>query len=303
MEMTTMYKKSESVRGHAAALLTILIWGVTFISTKILLTAFTPIEILFIRFLIGYLALWLVCPRRLVLKGFRQEGWFAAAGLCGIALYYLLENVALTMTRASNVGVIISVAPLFTALFSWLFLHGPRPGLPFLTGFVIAITGVCLLGLGESTMSVHPMGDLLAVAAAAVWAVYSMLTKVIGGFGYPVVQATRRTFFYGLCFMLPALFMMDTYPELSRFSEPRYIVNLLFLGAGASALCFVTWNAAVRRLGPIQTSVYIYIVPVITATASALILKEPVTAASAGGIALTLTGLFLSGRGGAENGK
>ena len=97
--------------------------------------------------------------------------------------------------------------------------------------------------------------------------------------------------------------MMDTYPELSRFSEPRYIVNLLFLGAGASALCFVTWNAAVRRLGPIQTSVYIYIVPVITATASALILKEPVTAASAGGIALTLTGLFLSGRGGAENGK
>lgn len=79
MEMTTMYKKSESVRGHAAALLTILIWGVTFISTKILLTAFTPIEILFIRFLIGYLALWLVCPRRLVLKGFRQEGWFAAS--------------------------------------------------------------------------------------------------------------------------------------------------------------------------------------------------------------------------------
>ena len=97
--------------GHLAAFVTILIWGTTFISTKVLLRSFSPVEILFIRFIIGYLALWMVCPGNLVLDSRKQEYLFAAAGLCGITMYYLLENIALTFTLASNVGVIISIAP------------------------------------------------------------------------------------------------------------------------------------------------------------------------------------------------
>jgi len=48
--------------GHLAAGFSIFVWGTTFISTKVLLEAFTPLEILFFRFLIGYAALWLACP-------------------------------------------------------------------------------------------------------------------------------------------------------------------------------------------------------------------------------------------------
>ena len=68
------------------------------------------------------------------------------------------------------------------------------------------------------------------------------------------------------------------------------------MGLGASALCFVTWNFAVRVLGPVKTSVYIYIVPVVTALASALLLGERLTPLSGCGMALTLGGLFLSER-------
>lgn len=106
--------------GHLAALLTILIWGTTFISTKVLLTDFQPVEILFFRFVMGFLALLIVYPRRMKGTTVKQEFTFAAAGLCGICLYYLLENIALTYTLASNVGVIISVAPFFTAILSFL---------------------------------------------------------------------------------------------------------------------------------------------------------------------------------------
>ena len=102
--------------GHGAALLTILIWGTTFISTKMLLVEFKPIEILVFRFVMGFLALWIICPKRLKTNGWKQEAVFAAAGLSGICLYYLLENIALTYTLASNVGVIISVAPFFFSL-------------------------------------------------------------------------------------------------------------------------------------------------------------------------------------------
>lgn len=109
--------------GHIAALVTIVIWGTTFISTRILLTDFTPIEILFFRFLLGLIALIIVYPKRLKLSDRKQELIFAAAGLCGICLYYLLENIALTYTMASNVGVIISIAPFFTAVLSHIFMR------------------------------------------------------------------------------------------------------------------------------------------------------------------------------------
>ena len=282
--------------GHLAAFITILIWGTTFISTKVLLETFSPVEILFIRFVMGYLALWLVCPRTLKLDSRRQEPLFMAAGLCGITMYYLLENIALTFTLASNVGVIISIAPFFTAILSCLFLGGTRPGRPFFIGFLLAMAGIFLLSFGSSSLSINPMGDILAVAAAIIWAVYSTLTKKISALGYGTIQTTRRTFFYGLIFMIPALALMDFNVSLSQVTSPLNLCNLLFLGLGASALCFVTWNLAVKILGSVRTSVYIYMVPVITTVSSALVLKEPVTMTAVCGIALTLAGLFLSER-------
>ena len=282
--------------GHLAAFITILIWGTTFISTKVLLKTFSPVEILFIRFVMGYLALWLVCPRTLNLDSRRQEPLFMAAGLCGITMYYLLENIALTFTLASNVGVIISIAPFFTAILSCLFLGGTRPGRQFFIGFLLAMAGIFLLSFGSSSLSINPMGDILAVAAAIIWAVYSTLTKKISALGYGTIQTTRRTFFYGLIFMIPALALMDFNVSLSQVTSPLNLSNLLFLGLGASALCFVTWNLAVKILGSVRTSVYIYMVPVITTVSSALVLKEPVTMTAVCGIALTLAGLFLSER-------
>lgn len=65
-------------------------------------------------------------------------------------------------------------------------------------------------------------------------------------------------------------------------------------GAGGSALCFVTWNFAVKALGAVKTSVYIYLVPVITVAASVLILREPFTWMTGAGTVLTLIGLLLS---------
>ncbi|MDO5603466.1 MAG: DMT family transporter, partial [Oscillospiraceae bacterium] len=91
-----------------------------------------------------------------------------------------------------------------------------------------------------------------------------------------------------------ALLAVDISAGLQRFTDLKNIGNLLFLGVGASALCFVTWNFAVKILGPIKTSVYIYIVPVITVVTSAFILHEKMTAAGMIGIGLTLAGLFLS---------
>lgn len=294
--------------GHLAALFTILVWGTTFISTKVLLTAFQPVEILFFRFVLGLAALLAAYPHPLKGMTAKQELTFAAAGLCGVCLYYLLENVALTYTMASNVGVILSVAPCFTALLSRLVLKGEEKlGVRFFAGFGVAMAGIVLVSLNGSALQLNPVGDLLALLAAFVWACYSILTRKIAGFGFHTILTTRRVFGYGILFMIPALFLFGFRLDLGRFANVPYLLNLLFLGLGASALCFVTWNAAVKLLGAVKTSVYIYLVPVITVAASVLILQEPFTWMTGAGIVLTLAGLLLSqskpGKEGAENGS
>ncbi len=227
--------------------------------------------------------------------GRRQELAFVLAGLCGICLYYLLENIALTYTMASNVGVIISVAPFFTAILSRLFLKSEgKLRANFFIGFVVAMAGVALISFNGSKLELNPVGDLLAVLAAFVWACYSILTRKISSFGCPVILTTRRTFFYGILFMVPALFLFDFEVRLERFADVTHLLNILYLGLGASALCFVTWNLAVKVLGAVKTSVYIYMVPVITVVTSVLVLKEPVTWVSIMGTVLAVAGLFLS---------
>lgn len=287
--------ENKKTAGHFAALLTIVIWGTTFISTKVLLTDFQPVEILFFRFVLGFLALTAACPRRLKGVTGKQELTFAAAGLCGICLYYLLENIALTYTMASNVGVIISVAPFFTAILSHLVMKGEEKlRANFFIGFLVAMAGICLISFNGSALQLNPAGDLLALGAAFVWACYAVLTKKIGSFGYPTILETRRIFFYGILFMIPALFLFDFKLDLTRFAAPVYLLNILYLGLGASALCFVTWNFAVKLLGAVKTSIYIYMVPVITVITSVLILHEKITPMAAAGTALTLAGLVIS---------
>ena len=287
--------KNRTATGHLAALITIIIWGTTFISTKVLLVDFQPVEILFFRFVMGYLALLLVYPHLLTGTSRKQELTFAAAGFCGICLYYLLENIALTYTLASNVGVIISVAPFFTAILTHLFLRGEEKlRANFFVGFIVAMAGIILISFNGSELRLNPTGDFLALLAAFVWACYAVLTKKISEFEYHTILTTRRVFFYGILFMIPALFLFDFKLELTRFVNPVYLLNIIFLGLGASALCFVTWNFAVKLLGAVKTSIYIYMVPVITVATSIIILHEKITLPAGIGIAFTLLGLLIS---------
>ena len=154
--------------------------------------------------------------------------------------------------------------------------------------------GICLISFNGKELELNPIGDILAVVAALVWAVYSLLTRKIGSYGLNTIGTTRKIFTYGILFMLPFLFVFDFNLDVQKVIKPEYALNLIYLGLGASALCFVTWNYAVKVLGAVKTSVYIYIVPVITATSSVIVLKEKITWIAAIGIGLTLIGLFLS---------
>jgi len=156
------------------------------------------------------------------------------------------------------------------------------------------MAGILIISFNGKELEIKPIGDILAIAAALVWAIYSLLTRKISSYGYNTIQTTKRIFAYGIVFMIPTLFFFEFNLDLARMTNIKYLFNLIFLGLGASALCFVTWNYAVKLLGAVKTSVYIYMVPVITIVASAIVLREQITLAMGVGTALALVGLILS---------
>lgn len=281
--------------GHLIAFFTIAVWGTTYISTKVLLTGFHPTEILLARFLIGFFILFLPDPHILKFQGLKTEFLFAMCGLTGITLYYLLENIALTMTQASNVGVIICAAPFFTALLARLIWGKKAPlRVTFLIGFVLAMTGISLISFNGESVTVSMKGDLLALLAAIAWSVYSVLIRFLGKKQYSTIQMTRRFFAYAILFMIPALFFLPFRPDLPLLRDPKYLLNILFLGIVASAICFISWNQSVRILGAVTTSVYIYLTPVVTIITSMIVLHERMVPLEWLGVFLTLAGLLIS---------
>ncbi|MDO5142708.1 MAG: DMT family transporter [Eubacteriales bacterium] len=285
-----------ALQGHALAAFTELVWGTTFVATKVLLRTFTPLEIMIARFALGFLALLLAGRGLLRVQKWSHEGLLALAGLTGVTLYFLMENIALTYISASLVGVIVAAAPLFTALVAALVLR-ERLSRWFFLGFVCAMTGVAMASLaGVRTLHLDLRGVLLGVGAALVWGIYSVTVRRLGELGYQTVPLTCRIFGYGLLFLLPPALYEGFPAPAAAWTEPRLLAGLLFLGLLASATCFVTWNRAVQILGPVRTSVYIYATPIITIVSSALVLHETMTPAMWVGTALTLVGLVLSER-------
>lgn len=290
--------KSKMAGAHLCALFTCLIWGTTFIaSKKLLLGGFNVFDILFYRFLIGYAALFAVTGKPLKFAGWKKEFWMCMAALFGVTLYFLGENMALLLTSTGNVGVIVSTAPMFTALLAFLFLKEEKPNIFFFVGFIIAMTGICFISFQKNAdAGIHLNGDLLALLAAFLWAVYTIIMKRCVSLKENMLTTTRRILFYGLVTMLPlsAIFGLPANPTLILKWE--YLPNLLFLGLLASALCYATWNWTLRTLGAVKASNYIYFIPVVTIVASAIFLKEKITFRILSGVALAVLGLIISER-------
>lgn len=200
-------------KGHFLGLFCAVVWGATFISTKVLLEYLSPLQILFSRFLLGYIALWCLYPHRSPKYGRKAQLLFALAGFLGTFLYFLMENVALQHTTASNVGVLVSLAPLFTAAVSKLENPKLTLSLQFFVGAVLSFVGVLLIVFGDNmSLVINPLGDTLALGAAFVWALYSIVLNKLSVYKAPILVSTRTIFGYGLIFIVAGVLYADDFP-------------------------------------------------------------------------------------------
>lgn len=285
---------------HIVALLTSAVWGMTFISSKILLEeGLSPAAIMTLRFAIAYICMLPLLRRgQLFCDNVRDEMKMLLLGVSGGSVYFLFENTALAYTQASNVAIIIAATPLLTTLAVHFISRQERVSRRIYLYSLLSLSGVALVVFnGEFILKLNPIGDVLTLGAAIMWVIYSIIVPEVQG-RYPSTMVTRKIFFYGIITMLPYFWLvepLDLRWEVLRSST--VIGNLLFLGLLASLICYWSWNLVIEKLGAICSTNYLYINPIVAMITSYLVLDERITPLAIVGTALILLGVYLSQRG------
>ncbi len=286
---------TQKIMGHFYAIFTILVWGSCFVLTKEMLTTYTAIQIIPLRMALAYVTLWVLRPKTLKLPR-KDELMFILIGVTGGSLYFFLQNTALSYTYAANVSILVALAPILTVILAQLFSRsGERLGKYVYIGAVIAIVGVVLVVLnGQLTFHLNPLGDFIALGAAFMWAVYSILIKKYTE-QYDNFLVTRRVMLWAFLTSVPLMLVTDGMPDLRPlFTTPRILLSWLFLGVFGNAVCFAIWNVAFKRLGVVITNNYLYASPFVTLAAGYLILHEEITLMSIIGAVLITAGVIVA---------
>lgn len=283
---------------HIVALIIIVIWGSTLVSTKLLIQAgMRPDEIFVLRFVLAYLAILFISPRKLFADTLKDELMMVLLGVTGGSAYFITENMAVGLTYVNNVSFIASVSPLVTMAIALCTYKGITVRRVLFVGSLLAVLGVAIVVFnGQAVLHLNPLGDMLAVATMVCFGVYCYFLKDMGN-RYDPVFLTRKMFFYGLLTALP-LFVFNPWQfPLARLIDLKILLNLLYLGLVASFGCFVLWSVCVNRLGAVTTSNYLYLIPLSTVLFSAIFLSEPMTVIAWIGCAMILVGVYLANLG------
>lgn len=328
---TGMQKGTGNTIYHVLAIVIVAIWGLTFISTKVLLMAgLSPEEIFLVRFSIAYFGMWLFClwgrgsdasltepsmharveapadvsrtgspsvqsPARLFCNSLKDELLLVLAGVMGGSLYFWSENTALQYTMASNVSFIVCTTPLVTAILNAA-VRREKIGRLTLLGGCMSLVGIAMIAFsGGEGFHLSFVGDALAMLASLTWAIYTVVTNGLLK-KYPSALISRKVFFYGMLTIVPVLLVKGwTFPA-GRFLEPKVLLNTLFLGVVASLACYALWNSVIKRLGTVGSSNYIYLNPLFTLIAATLLLGERLTPVAIAGCLITLIGVWTASR-------
>jgi drug/metabolite transporter (DMT)-like permease len=285
----------------AAMLGAVTVWGPSFVATKVALRDLPPLTIAFLRFLVASSVLFLVwrrSPQAARLDGATHRRLFAG-GLLGVAGYFILENLGVQRTTAGDAALLMAAIPVIALLAEALWLKQPV-SLTRGAGIAVSFAGVFLL-IGRARASGgsnRVAGDLLVVAAAFLWAAYSLHGKSV--IHVPKLTVVTYEAIYGTLLLAPvALVESPQWRPVSLASA----LAVAYLGVMCSAVTYLLYNYALKTLAASQVTAFLNLVPVAGAGAAVLLLGEHLQPAQLLGGAVILAGVAIStaGRPGARS--
>lgn len=283
---------SDEALARAVMLTAVAIWGSTFVAIKIALTDTGPIMLAVLRFAIAAV---LFLP---FLAKYRKSGPLpvlplAAAGFCGVTLFFSLQNIGLYYTSAANAGLIQGSIPVFTLLFSVMLL-GEKITLARGSGVICSVTGVSIIVLADATPQAGSLlGNLLVLGSAVAWALYTIKGKaLVGKLPQHIVAAGSTTF--GFLFLLPFLLLETKFVSYQPMSPAAWMA-VIYLGLFASCAAFFLWNYGLRSMSATEAGTYTNLAPVVSLVTAAVLLGETIGLSHLLGCSMVMGGVYLSG--------
>jgi drug/metabolite transporter (DMT)-like permease len=285
------------MRPHILLLSAVVIWGWTFVATKILVAELGPVEILALRLALGVPVLALVLRIRGIPLGFtREDVRPLLLGGAVLTAHFLIQIAGIVFTTATNTGWIISVSPLAIAVLSFVLLR-ERVGRNTLAGIGLATLGIVLLvsrGRPAELGWLRSTGDWLVLVSAHTWALYTVLTRDLARRRHPLAVTFGILLLAGVASWV--LFAVAGDVGAVRSLSPRGVLALLYLGIPGMALGQWFWQAGVAGLGATRAGLYLYLEPIATLFLAIPLLGEPFGLWVAGGGGLVLAGVWLGQR-------
>ncbi len=256
----------------------VIFWGTSFIATKVALKELSPETIISLRLIIASVFLFITAI--LLKKDFsinlKSHGFIFILAL--IAVFHLMIQVTgLKYTTASNTGWIIGTAPIFMAILAAIFFR-EKIGLLKISGIIIAMFGLLLLiGKGNITNVdlVKNKGDLLVLASAFTWGVYSMVNKKIS-LSYSPLMTILYLFIMMAVIIIPFNLNAAIVNSVDHLSVNGWI-SILFLGLFCSGIAYVIWAYSLRELESAKVGAFLYFEPLVTVLAAWELLSESIT--------------------------
>ena len=281
-------------------LFSVIVWGGSFVATKVALANAAPVTVVWLRFGIGVLLLGVAVSlrRQWRLPGWTDLGYFALLGLIGITFHQWLQSTGLLTARATTTAWIVATIPVFMALLGWLVLHEKLTRRQ-IVGILLAGVGVLvILSKGDLKQiflgRFGTIGDFLILVSAPNWAVFSALSRR----GLRQYPAALMIFFVMLFGWIFSSFLFLIKPGFSAILaiQPQSWAGILFLGIFASGLAYVTWYDALQVLPVAQAGAFVYIEPFVTVLVAAWVLREPFGLMELLGALTILAGIWLVNR-------
>ncbi len=270
---------------------TVFFWGISFISTKIVLRELPPSTIALLRFCIASFVLAILLQRlEPGIKITKKDmPWFML--LLGISLYFFFENTGISFTTAVNASLIVTFVPLITILLDVLFYRSRITPLK-VTGAILALIGTYLSVTANGQISFsssHFKGNLYMVGAMFVWAFYTLINKSLHGKYSGLSMTTYQTLF-GTAFLVPlALLEVKRWQLISATS----FFHILFLALCCSVAGYLFYNYALKHLDVTVTTIYLNLIPVVGVAGGFIFLRETVLPIQLIGGLITLVAIIV----------
>lgn len=291
---------SSRLRPTLSALFAVIIWGGTFVATKVALGEVSPVTIVWIRFGIGVIVLGLtvLVRKQFALPARSDLPWLILLGFIGVTFHQWLQATGLQTARATTTAWIVATIPVFTAILGWLVLK-EKLGWLRISGILIAAMGVILVVSNGDFRALitgkrGTLGDILILISSLNWAVYTILSR-----RELARHPAARMMFYVMSFgwLFTCLWIFGPGPGLSEL--PRLTTSgwtaILILGVFGSGIAYIAWYDALQAIPATQLGVFINIEPLITML-FAPIIGETFSPLSLVGGAIIILGVWLVNR-------